>query len=521
LNPIQASLVSFLRQGISVPASGAGADGPGFGPPSVAPPSGTTNFHLLLGDLLALLSDAGQTASREPTGSSQQDRSGSFEIDASPRSAASDRVSEDEPPRGASDEPAPDPDPAADIAPVAPQPAPEATAPPAAQAPEVVPTSGTPEAGAPVSSDGGASEEGPPAPAPAPVERAKAPSESGAVTGFEVAEDPEGPAAPNERVLPQLDPPRRVPQTLLSGEARVLFDAEAPPPGADPTRAGRGPAASSVEPYAASPPPTSPATGAPPEPPPGLEVAAAAVAKGGPPQTSNVFEALERALGIALEEVLPPDAGTTSGSSGGSTTGLHGTTSPPGAVLSTASGPPGAATAQGEPAVSAAGWARRAGGIDATVQSAPPASGSDAAERAEFIERIVRAARLARHGAGARLQIVLRPPELGRLRVELLTREGALEVRIGADRAGAAELVQSNLGALREALQEQGLRVGELRVSVDGDGSGSQPQQQADDRDPSFAEIAGIPEAFLGDEPGPGVPAAARVLTSALVDLLA
>ena len=147
---------------------------------------------------------------------------------------------------------------------------------------------------------------------------------------------------------------------------------------------------------------------------------------------------------------------------------------------------------------------------------------TDAGERAEFIDRIVRASQLARRHGETRLQIVLRPPELGRLRVDLSVRDGVLNVRINADQAGAKELVQQHLGALRESLEQQGVRVGEIQVSVDGEAGGSQPQHHADERGPSFDEVSGLPsDAFGGEETNPANSRAYASLRSALVDVFA
>lgn len=514
MNPVQATLASFLRQGVF-----------GISPASPASPAlplvgNGVKFQALLGDLLTLLEGVGETAGRVPVRAESESAPPPVDVESTVREAADPRAPEVAPPRDEEEtEPESDPVVEGDVyAPAAPIVRPD---PIERDAPPVLRDFGGPVVSVPVGTDPGG---GDVAPEHAPPVRAELPvSDRSAVTGFEVVAPPEEGAPPPapERVLPRLAPPREVPEPLLSSEARVLFDSEGLPPGAE---ARRGPPPPPVQPHPEPTPPSAAVVEAPPAPPPGLEVALDAVRKSVPPEPSNAFVALERALGLVVEELPASDAGSSSNSGGQTGTPHPGTPPVPAeAIVAPPTEPNAPVRTDASGARIDVGAVRRAGGADATVASNRGlASTSDAGERAEFIDRIVRASQLARRHGETRLQIVLRPPELGRLRVDLSVRDGVLNVRIGADRAGAQELVQQHIGALRESLEQQGVRVGEIQVSVDGEAGGSQPQHHADDRGPSFEDVSGLPsDAFSGEESIPASPRAYESLRSALVDVFA
>lgn len=511
MNTVQATLASFLRQGVF-----------GLSPATPAPAAlplvgNGVNFQALLGDLLTLLEGVGETAGRVPVRAESESAPPPVDVESTVREAADPRAAEVAPSRDdAEPEPDTDPDVEGDAyAPAAPIVRPD---PIDRQAPPILRDVGGPVVSVPVGTDPGGGDVAP-GHAPPPV-RAELPvSDRSAVTGFEAVAPPEeGVPPPTERVLPRLAPPREVPEPLLSSEAKVLFDSEGLPPGAE---ARRGPPPPPVQPHPEPTPPSPVIPETPPVPPPGLEVASDAARKTIPAEPSNAFTALERALGLVVEELPAPDGQATSNSGGGTGTPHPGTPAVPAEVIVT---PP---TEPNAPARTEAradvGAVRRAGGADAVVTSNRGlASNTDAGERAEFIDRIVRASQLARRHGETRLQIVLRPPELGRLRVDLSVRDGVLNVRINADKAGAQELVQQHIGALRESLEQQGVRVGEIQVSVDAETGGSQPQHNADDRGPSFEDVAGLPaDAFSGEESIPANPRAYSALRSALVDVFA
>lgn len=106
------------------------------------------------------------------------------------------------------------------------------------------------------------------------------------------------------------------------------------------------------------------------------------------------------------------------------------------------------------------------------------AEGPDTSERAELVERIVKAARLTQSRGAARIKISLNPPHLGNLKVDLSVRQHVLNGVLRADNAAAKEMILSQLQSLRESLEAQGIQVGQLEVRVDG--SFAQAQREAE-----------------------------------------
>jgi flagellar hook-length control protein FliK len=88
-------------------------------------------------------------------------------------------------------------------------------------------------------------------------------------------------------------------------------------------------------------------------------------------------------------------------------------------------------------------------------------------ERVEFVERIVRGAKLAKARGHARMRIVLQPPHLGRMKVHLVVKDHVLHGTIQADQAATRELMLSHMQSLKEALEQQGVQVGDFHVDVE------------------------------------------------------
>ena len=64
----------------------------------------------------------------------------------------------------------------------------------------------------------------------------------------------------------------------------------------------------------------------------------------------------------------------------------------------------------------------------------------------------------------ARLQ--LHPAELGRMNLELQVKAGEVQLKVAVESAAAAAEIQSQLGQLKEQLQSQGLKLGDVSVDV-------------------------------------------------------
>ena len=69
------------------------------------------------------------------------------------------------------------------------------------------------------------------------------------------------------------------------------------------------------------------------------------------------------------------------------------------------------------------------------------------------------------------LRLELKPPELGRVEMRVEMRDGVLHASIHAEHEGSAQLVRDALGELRDRLDAEGVRTGELTVSDGGVGS--------------------------------------------------
>lgn len=69
-----------------------------------------------------------------------------------------------------------------------------------------------------------------------------------------------------------------------------------------------------------------------------------------------------------------------------------------------------------------------------------------------------------------RVTLQLEPEHLGRLRVTVSLREGAIHTHIVADNHTVRQMLENHSSLLQQALQQRGLHLGALQVSVQGDG---------------------------------------------------
>jgi len=87
------------------------------------------------------------------------------------------------------------------------------------------------------------------------------------------------------------------------------------------------------------------------------------------------------------------------------------------------------------------------------------------AEHQRFEQRVSRALEMARHREGA-IRLRLSPPELGSLRLELRVEQGVVHARLEAETRAARQLLAEHLPALRDRLEEQGMRVAEFDIGT-------------------------------------------------------
>lgn len=123
----------------------------------------------------------------------------------------------------------------------------------------------------------------------------------------------------------------------------------------------------------------------------------------------------------------------------------------------------------------------------------PESSSADTEARvdaARFVGRVAGAFRVAQDRGGV-LQLRLSPPELGSIKLELLVESGSLTARIEAETPSARKVLLDNLPALRERLAQQEIRVERFDVDVRRDGTGSQPDWQAGERQEQRPSQAG------------------------------
>ena len=147
-----------------------------------------------------------------------------------------------------------------------------------------------------------------------------------------------------------------------------------------------------------------------------------------------------------------------------------------------------------------------------------------ALEPPRLVDQVVRAIELTRRGPATDLTVHLDPPELGVLRVKVTLTDGTISAQLRADSPEVHRLLLTGQGELREALQQAGLRVDEIRVPQFASGfadSGrqSQPRQdQARHRRAVFAPSLDAPRSAVAFA---GMAWLARTDSRALVDRFA
>lgn len=112
---------------------------------------------------------------------------------------------------------------------------------------------------------------------------------------------------------------------------------------------------------------------------------------------------------------------------------------------------------------------------------------SQQSRQLDFIDRIVRAARLSRGHSVSRLKLTLDPPNLGSLKADLSVKDGVLKASLEAPSAAVRDMILANVSDLRQALEQAGIQVGDLQVSVREHGQHGARQEGRDGPD-GFAD---------------------------------
>lgn len=133
------------------------------------------------------------------------------------------------------------------------------------------------------------------------------------------------------------------------------------------------------------------------------------------------------------------------------------------------------------------GSARDGQSLAAASRAARPAATTPDASRVEFVERLMKAARFTMIKGQSRMKLVLNPPNLGHLKVDLSVREHVLRGSLRAETPAARDLIVSQIPTLRDQLERQGIHLGAFDVNVDAqsgqagrqDGHGAAPSEPA------------------------------------------
>ena len=91
---------------------------------------------------------------------------------------------------------------------------------------------------------------------------------------------------------------------------------------------------------------------------------------------------------------------------------------------------------------------------------------SDRVPQGRVVDYVVRVARANLGRENWQVQIRLSPPQLGTLRLDVSVRQGVLNMQVLAETAEAKHLIDSRLGQLRDALQQNGIMVERLEVDT-------------------------------------------------------
>ncbi len=105
----------------------------------------------------------------------------------------------------------------------------------------------------------------------------------------------------------------------------------------------------------------------------------------------------------------------------------------------------------------------------AATEARSEPEGTSTVDRARFVRRVGGAIQSAQSRDG-KIQLQLRPSELGSLRIEITVKEGVVTARLEAETLAARTILLDNLPALRERLAEQEIRIEKFDVDVRDEG---------------------------------------------------
>lgn len=117
------------------------------------------------------------------------------------------------------------------------------------------------------------------------------------------------------------------------------------------------------------------------------------------------------------------------------------------------------------------------------------AAGARRPDPAQMVDRVARGMRLSMASGQTRMKLLLSPPRLGSLTVELEMKHGVLSAHLTAETAEAQDLLARNMAALTNSLREQGINVGAFTVGArhNGGGGGAQAGGHGGSGAPTYA----------------------------------
>jgi flagellar hook-length control protein FliK len=115
------------------------------------------------------------------------------------------------------------------------------------------------------------------------------------------------------------------------------------------------------------------------------------------------------------------------------------------------------------------------------TSSARTAEGTDLgqADRVRFVQRVAQAFQTVGDRGGGTVRLRLSPPELGSVRLEISVRNGTMTAHAQAENETTRNLLLDNLGALRDRLSQQNIRIDQFHVDLMDHSPGGFPQQTA------------------------------------------
>lgn len=112
----------------------------------------------------------------------------------------------------------------------------------------------------------------------------------------------------------------------------------------------------------------------------------------------------------------------------------------------------------------------------ATQAPQVPVSNFEQALDQSILNQVKGQLKLTELGAGStEIRIALTPESLGEVQARIITQNGVITAQFMAESERVREIIETNMAQLREELEEQGIQVGELSVSVQQDNT--DPQQ--------------------------------------------